>query len=112
MRMAPASWSRRCSCFGCTDRSPAPSCAGKRATDRHAGRTSADPPSDAIVLFDGKISRAGKGKTVLRQVDNSGWLREVAPGTGEITTRAAFGDVQLHIEWATPRCERRGTGAR
>jgi len=27
---------------------------------------------------------------------------EVAPGTGDITTADKFGDVQLHIEWATP----------
>jgi hypothetical protein len=26
----------------------------------------------------------------------------VAPGKGGITTRSAFGDCQLHIEWATP----------
>ena len=27
---------------------------------------------------------------------------EIAPGTGGIRTKAGFGDVQLHVEWATP----------
>ena len=27
---------------------------------------------------------------------------EVAPGTGPIQTRGKFGDVQLHVEWASP----------
>jgi hypothetical protein len=27
---------------------------------------------------------------------------EIMPGTGEIRTKQAFGDCQLHVEWATP----------
>lgn len=27
---------------------------------------------------------------------------EIAPGTGSLMTKEKFGDVQLHIEWATP----------
>ena len=27
---------------------------------------------------------------------------EVAPGTGPIQTKGKFGDVQLHVEWASP----------
>ncbi len=27
---------------------------------------------------------------------------EVVPGTGQITTRESFGDVFLHVEWASP----------
>jgi len=55
------------------------------------------PPSDAIVLFDG---------TDLSEW-NGGWKVEggavtVAPGTGNLTTKRSFGDVQLHIEWKTP----------
>lgn len=67
------------------------------------GRTNSDPPSDAIVLFDGKdLSRwrsadGGPAKWLVRD----GYV-EVAPGTGEIATADKFGDVQLHIEWATP----------
>lgn len=68
-----------------------------------AGRTSADPPSDAIVLFDGKdLSRwQGQNGAPARWTIRDGYV-EVAPGAGEITTRDAFGDMQLHIEWATP----------
>ena len=67
------------------------------------GKTSADPPSDAIVLFNGKdLSRwrdkdGGAAKWNVRD----GYV-EVAPGTGDIFTSDKFGDVQLHIEWATP----------
>lgn len=54
------------------------------------------PPSDAIVLFDGK--------------DLSHWLPsrwkvadgyvEIAPGTGDLVSREKFGDAQYHIEWS------------
>jgi Domain of Unknown Function (DUF1080) len=67
------------------------------------GKANADPPSDAIVLFNGKdLSRwrdkdGGPAKWNVRD----GYV-EVAPGTGDIATSDKFGDVQLHIEWATP----------
>jgi len=67
------------------------------------GRANADPPSDAIVLFDGKnLSQwhAADGSAAKWNV-RDGYV-EVAPGTGEIITNQQFGDVQLHIEWATP----------
>ncbi|MFL5498245.1 MAG: DUF1080 domain-containing protein [Gemmatimonadaceae bacterium] len=67
------------------------------------GKTNADPPSDAIVLFNGKdLSqwRAVDGTPVKWNI-RDGYV-EVAPGTGEIVTVQKFGDVQLHIEWATP----------
>jgi len=67
------------------------------------GKTSADPPSDAIVLFNGKDLSHWRGKDAGAAKWN---MREsyveVAPGTGDITTSDKFGDVQLHIEWATP----------
>jgi hypothetical protein len=68
-----------------------------------AGRTSADPPSDAIVLFDGKdLSRwRGQNGGPARWTIRDGYV-EVVPGSGDITTKEGFGDVQLHIEWATP----------
>lgn len=60
-------------------------------------------PEDAIVLFDRNDLRAWRG------ADGSpaGWTVgdgyfQVAAGAGPIETRQAFGDVQLHIEWATP----------
>jgi hypothetical protein len=61
------------------------------------------PPSDAIVIFD--------GKNLLNWVDSKGqparWkvegdYMEVVPGTGNIQTKMGFGSCQLHIEWATP----------
>ncbi len=62
------------------------------------------PPSDAIVLFD--------GTDLSNWANNKGgpapWLikdgcLEVKPGTGEIHTKQQFGDCQLHIEWAEPK---------
>lgn len=61
------------------------------------------PPSDAIVLFDGKdLSKwqstdAGKeAKWALKD----GAMEVNA--TGSIRTKEEFGDVQLHVEWAAP----------
>lgn len=68
------------------------------------GKTAADAPSDAIVLFDGKNLSAWEkaaGKTEAKwTVDNN--ILTVAPGTGDIQTKQAFGDCQLHIEWRSP----------
>src|SRR6478672_12739539 len=67
------------------------------------GRTNTEPPSDAIVLFDGRdLSRwrgadGGPAKWIVRD-----GYAEVAPGSGDISTSDKFGDAQLHIEWATP----------
>jgi hypothetical protein len=67
------------------------------------GKTSADPPADAVVLFDGKslaswrTSDGGPAKWLVRD----GYM-EIAAGTGDILTAEPFGDCQLHIEWATP----------
>jgi hypothetical protein len=60
-------------------------------------------PSDAIVLFDGKDLSAWQSQdsTPAQWVVRDGSV-EVAPGTGPLVTRRAFGSVQLHIEWATP----------
>ena len=66
---------------------------------------SAPPPSDAIVLFDGRSlegwrsTEASSGPARWRVRD--GYV-EVVPGTGGISTKQGFGDVQLHIEWMTP----------
>jgi hypothetical protein len=60
-------------------------------------------PSDAILLFDGKDLSKWTGKesgAPAWKIEN-GYV-EVVPGAGEIATREKFGDVQLHIEWATP----------
>jgi len=67
------------------------------------GKTNADPPSDAIVLFGGTdLSRwHGQNGAPAKWTIRDGYV-EVAPGSGDITTNDKFGDVQLHIEWATP----------
>src|SRR4051794_23087307 len=61
------------------------------------------PPSDAVVLFDGKdLSRWHDGKG-----GPAGWIVEdgamvVKGGAGSILSRDEFGDCQLHLEFATP----------
>jgi hypothetical protein len=60
-------------------------------------------PSDAIMLFDG----TGLGAWESVRGDAPSWTVEngaltVAPGSGDIRTKRAFGDVQLHVEWRTP----------
>ena len=68
------------------------------------GTTPGSPPSDAIILFDGKNVDAWKsasGDTPARWTVNNGEM-VVAPGTGDIQTKEKFGDVQLHIEWMGP----------
>jgi len=67
------------------------------------GLTSADPPSDAIVLFDGTdLSHwwGRNGKEPKWQVDNG--ILTVVKKTGSIVSKENFGDCQLHIEWRTP----------
>src|ERR1051326_126099 len=60
------------------------------------------PPSDAIVLFDGKdLSqwKDDKGGPAKWEVKD-GVI--TINGTGSIVTKQEFGDCQLHVEWATP----------
>ena len=69
-------------------------------------------PSDAIVLFDGKdlsqwsaarldpVNPQARAEPARWKVGD-GYF-EVTPRTGDIATREKFGDVQLHIEWASP----------
>ena len=66
------------------------------------GKTAAHPPADAIVLFDGTDLEAWAGTKDPEpkwKIEN-GYV-EVTP-TGDIKTKQAFGDMQLHIEWASP----------
>ncbi len=61
------------------------------------------PPSDAIVLFDGKDlsqwqSEKNGGPAKWEVQDGVATVN----GTGSIATRQGFGDCQLHIEWASP----------
>ena len=67
------------------------------------GRTDADPPSDAIVLFNGKDLSHWRSEdgSPAKWIIRDGYV-EVKPGAGGIETIDKFADVQLHIEWATP----------
>ena len=59
------------------------------------------PPSDAVVLFDGKdLSLWASGDGDAKWHVKEGFAE--VNGSGSIRTREAFGDCQLHIEWATP----------
>lgn len=66
-------------------------------------------PSDAIVLFDGgDLSSEWKWDPGRK---NPGWDVEdgvltVRPGSGSLTTKRAFGDIQLHLEWRSPESAR------
>jgi hypothetical protein len=61
------------------------------------------PPYDAAVLFDGKdLSRwASEGEQPAKWKVVDGYM-EVVPHSGLIHTRQAFGDCQLHVEFAEP----------
>ena len=74
------------------------------------------PPSDAVVLFDGKdLSKwAHKDGGAAKWKVENGYF-EVVPKTGYICTREAFGDCQLHVEFAEParaKGERQARGNR
>jgi hypothetical protein len=62
------------------------------------------PPSDAVVLFDGKNFDAWQGADGWK-VDPDGAFTV----KGVLTTKQAFGDCQLHLEFATP-AKVRGSG--
>ena len=68
------------------------------------GEKNSLPPSDAIVLFDGKDLSQWK--------DASKWKVEdgvMVAGSGTIQSIQEFGDCQLHIEWSAPK-QVRGEG--
>jgi Domain of Unknown Function (DUF1080) len=62
------------------------------------GKTSADPPSDAIILL---------GKDLSAWENGDKWpvkdgVATIGTGKGDITTKQKFGDCQLHVEWSSP----------
>jgi len=68
------------------------------------GATDAEPPSDAIVLFDGKNEDewvSAQDHTPAKWIVGDGILT-VAKSTGNIETKRTFKDYQLHIEWRIP----------
>jgi len=61
------------------------------------------PPSDAVVLFDGKDLaqwKAQSGAEPKWKLLGDGSVE--VNGTGSLMTKEEFGDCQLHVEWATP----------
>ena len=74
------------------------------------GKTASDAPADAIILFDGKNFfnwEKSNGAAVKWKLDNNAMT--VTKDGGNIKTKKAFGDCQLHIEWKTP-AEVKGEG--
>ena len=63
----------------------------------------APAPADAVVLFDGRdlsgwtTSKGAPAKWLVKD----GYM-EAVKGAGSIQTTRAFGDCQLHVEWASP----------
>src|SRR5690349_2157465 len=73
------------------------------------GATAGAPPSDAIVLFGGTdLSQwAHHNEADATKLEPSKWAVrdgyfETGAKTGSLYTRESFGDVQLHVEFATP----------
>jgi hypothetical protein len=69
-----------------------------------AGKTAADAPSDAVVLFDGKnldkwemVQDGSPAKWTVKD-----GVLTVNKKTGNIQTKQSFGSYQLHIEWKVP----------
>jgi len=68
------------------------------------GRTNADPPSDAIVLFDGRNMdewvTASNGSPAGWKVADG--VMTVVKSAGDIRTKRSFNNYQLHAEWRVP----------
>lgn len=68
------------------------------------------PPSDAIVLFDGTEASLAKWESDVKETPAPAtkWIvkdgaMECVPKSGQIRTKAGIGDCQLHVEWAAPK---------
>lgn len=72
------------------------------------GERPGDPPSDAIVLFNGRdLSHwhhrgPDRGKMLPPRWKVQDGYMEVVGGTGDLISNEKFGDAQFHIEWAAP----------
>ncbi|MFO0866848.1 MAG: DUF1080 domain-containing protein [Gemmataceae bacterium] len=62
------------------------------------GKEDRDPPSDAVVLFDGKGFEEWSGAKDWKADEDGGFTAK-----GAIQTKKEFGDCQLHVEFASPR---------
>lgn len=68
------------------------------------GRTDDAPPSDAVVLFDGRSLDAwvsSKDGSPAKWTVSDG-LMTVVKSTGDIRTKQSFSNYQLHLEWRVP----------
>jgi len=68
------------------------------------GNFISEPPSDAIILYNGKDLSAfhgRNGKKIGWVLEPDGALTDVK-GAGDIITNESFGDCQLHLEFRTP----------
>jgi hypothetical protein len=68
------------------------------------GPANSDPPSDAIILFDGKnldqwVSVKDKSPAGWKVADG---VMTVVKSTGNIETKRSFKNYQLHLEWRIP----------
>ncbi len=72
--------------------------------------TLGQPPSDAIILFDGKdLSKweqhgrgADRGKVLPPKWKVGDGYFETLPGSGDLISKDKFGDAQYHVEWCEP----------
>ncbi len=65
------------------------------------------PPSDAIVLFDGTEASLAQWEPGGKPKDDKRWIAvngalQCVPGAGTLQTKTKFADCQLHVEWAAP----------
>jgi hypothetical protein len=75
---------------------PHPVDPGTSSSQQAPGR----PPSDAVVLFDGKGAPGFKWPARGWKIDNGSL--EVTTSGDSLTTNQSFGDIQLHVEWMVP----------
>jgi hypothetical protein len=61
------------------------------------GKTCGAPPSDAIILFDGKDLSAWENGDKWIVKDGVATVKDT-----DITSKQSFGDCQLHVEWSAP----------
>ena len=66
------------------------------------GKTAQDPPADAIILLGNNLDawESKNGGPAAWKIENG--IMTVERKTGDLRTKQAFGDCQIHIEWRTP----------
>jgi len=62
-----------------------------------AAGPSLQPPSDALILFNGKDLSAWQPSSTWKIDDG-----QIVAGEGKLITRDSFGDIQVHAEWMVP----------